>query len=119
MLYEKSPHPSVAVGQLRRCTSPPGATALIVAIDRYPHGFIMNVVLKDGQELNGVRQVLAPIDWEHLENHLGDVLSEGSDITSHLDSYSEWKDLAQAGKAGYWTISPEKVLATVRQSISG
>jgi hypothetical protein len=117
--YVEAKHPAVAVGQLRRCVSPPGATVLIVAVDRGPSGFVLNVVLEDGREINGVRQVLAPIGWEHLEAHLGDVLSEGADIASHVDSYREWKELAQAGKAGYWTCSPEQVFITVRKGAGG
>jgi hypothetical protein len=119
MLYLEAMHPAVEVGQVRRCRSPTGATALIVAVDRGPSGFVMNVLLEDGQEVNGVRQVLAPIGWEHLEAHLGDVLSVSADIKPHLDSYAEWKEMAQAGQAGYWTCSPEQVLANVRKGAGG
>lgn len=119
MRYVKAMHPEVAVGQVRRCISPVGSTALIVAVDRAPSGFVMNVLLEDEKEVNGVRQVQAPIGWEHLEAHLGDVLSEGADVTPHLESYAEWKELAQGGRAGYWTCSPEQVFANVREAAGG
>ena len=119
MLYKEAKHPAVAVGQVRRCKSPAGSTALIVAVDSSPSGFVINVLLEDGQEVNGVRQVLAPIGWEHLKAHLGEVLSDGADITPHLDSYAEWKEMAQAGQAGCWTCSPEKVFTTVRKGARG
>jgi hypothetical protein len=119
MLYVEATHPAVEVGQVRRCASPTGATALIVAVDRGPTGFVMNVLLEDGQDVNGVRRVLAPIGWECLEAHLGDVLTDRADVSPHLASYGEWKEMAQDGKAGYWTCSPELVLASVRKGAGG
>ena len=79
----------------------------------------MNVVLSDGRDINGVRQVLAPIGWEHLRDHIGDVVSDGADVSPHLGSYAEWKEMAQDGKAGYWTCSPEQILARVRKGAGG
>ena len=119
MLYVEATHPAVAVGQVRRCTPPDGATAMIVAVDRGPSGFVMNVVLEDGRAVNGVREVLAPIGWEQLEAHIGEVLSDVADVSPHLASYAKWKEMAQAGKAGYWTCSPEQIVATVRKGAGG
>lgn len=119
MIYLEATHPAVVVGQVRRCTSPDGATAMIVAVDRGPSGFVLNVVFKDGRDVNGVREVLAPIGWEQLETHIGEVLSDAADVSSYLGSYAEWKEMAQAGKAGYWTCSPEQILATVRKDAGG
>jgi hypothetical protein len=119
MLYVEAKHSVVAVGQVWRCLPQDGTTAIIVAVDRGPRGFVMNVVLEDGRDLNGVRRLLAPIGWEHLEAHLGEVLSEGADVSEHLGSYEEWKELAQKGKAGYFTCTPGQVLSTARKGMSG
>ena len=118
MLYEEATHPRIAVGQLWRYARLPG-TALIVAVDRGPAGFVVNVVLEDGVATNGVRQVLAPVASSHLEGHLGEVLSEHVDVSEHLPSYLEWKEQAQEGKAGYWSCAPDQIIATVRNGVGG
>ncbi len=117
MLYVEAKHSVVAVGQVWRCLPQDGTTVVIVivAVDRGPMGFVMNVVLEDGRDINGVQRLLAPIGWEHLEAHLGEVLSEGADVSEHWGSYEEWKELAQKGKAGYFTCTPGQVLSTARR----
>ena len=119
MLYEEATHPRISVGQLWRCASHDGETALIVAIDSCPGGLVVNVILEDGSETNGVRQLLAPIEWQHLDAHLGEVIGEHVDISTHLDSYLEWKESAQLGQAGYWTCAPGQIFATVRKGTGG
>ncbi|MGK3983877.1 hypothetical protein WME99_12615 [Sorangium sp. So ce136] len=115
MLYVEAKHSVVAVGQVWRCVPQDGTTAVVVAVDQGPTGFAMNVILEDGRDINGVRRLLAPIGWEHLETHLDEVLSEGADVSEHRGSYEEWKELAQKGKAGYFTCTPGQVLSTARR----
>jgi hypothetical protein len=117
MLYERATHPRANVGQRWLCTPPGATTVLIVAVDSSPGGFVMNVLVEDGLNTNGVARVLAPIGWQQLEPHLAEVIAEYVDVSAHLSSYDEWKEQAQDGKAGYWRCSPAEVLTRVRKSV--
>ena len=89
----------------------------IVAIDLYPEGSVFNVVVEDGIEMNGVRRLLAPIDAKFIEHVLTDKIRDHSEITDDLKSYDEWKELANQGKAGVWTIAPKQILFNVREQV--
>ena len=93
-----------------------GGTALIVAIDACPGGFVVNVLLESEQQGDGPNAVLAPVGVQHLESHLVEMIAEQVDVTEYGASYDEWKNLAQLGKAGFFTCSPAEVLKTVRNA---
>ena len=117
MVYQETTHPRVKIGQLWRCTSPVRVSVLIVAVDSCPGGLVMNVLVEDGMKIKGVGRVLAPIGWQQLEPCLAELLGEDIDVSEHLASYNEWKQLAQDGKAGHFTCAPAAVLSTIRNGI--
>ncbi|MFO0587438.1 MAG: hypothetical protein U0441_07860 [Polyangiaceae bacterium] len=117
MLYQEATHSKVKIGQLWRCTLPVRLTVLIVAVDSCPGGLVINALLEDGVKNTGVDRVLAPTGWQHLEPYLVELLDEGIDVSEHLASYNEWKQLAEDGKAGYFTSAPADVLSTLRNAI--
>ena len=48
---------------------------------------------------------------------LTDKIRDHSEITDDLKSYDEWKELANQGKAGVWTIAPKQILFNVREQV--
>ena len=71
MLYETTTHPRVSVGQLWTCASASDLTLTIVALDAFPGGLAVNVVLAQAGDDGEALRALVPIDWQHLEAHLG------------------------------------------------
>ena len=117
MLYKSTVLPEIKIGQVW-CLPPPGTKKiLIVAIDTALNGYVINVLIEDGQDINGVKSALAPLEWDVLKIQLDKVVEE-RDVSEHIDSYEEWKEMAQEGKAGFWQCTPAEVLATIRQNMS-
>ena len=116
MIYESSEHPDIKVGQVWSSSSLENATILIVAIDSSPNGLTINAYIEDGREINGVKNIFAPISLEMLIPELEEIIKTNQDVSEHLDSYDEWKCQAQAGKAGVWACSPAKIFSNIRGS---
>ncbi len=117
MLYKTVELPEIKVGQLLSTSPPAKETILIIAIDSGPDGYVINVLIKDGQNINGVDRILAPVKWDILKPILNEVIDDQIDVSDHLESYLDWKEIAQEGKAGYWTCLPSEIMATIREKI--
>ena len=117
MIYETLSHSSFRPGQVWSCENSNQLEITIIAIDSYPEGSVFNVVVEDGIDMNGVRRILAPIDSNYIEHLLSEKIRDHSEVTDDLISYDEWKGLAQQGKAGVWTTSPEQILSSVREQV--
>lgn len=77
----------------------------------------VNALLQGHANDQHIVRALVPIDWAQLEPHLGRVVETGVDVGDHLGSYQEWKQAAEAGHAGVFTVSPAEILALLRETV--
>lgn len=109
MTYTTIEHTKVRVGQRWSCTS--GAESIVVvAVDSFPGGTVVNVLIDAIDGSGEQKTVLAPVEWEQLNPALREVLGTGVDVSQQVERYLEWKSLANDGKAGIWTCGIAKIL---------
>ena len=113
-LYSSIEHDTLNVGDAWSCKPDSGAARIIVvAVDSYPSGTAVNVVIELALDSQSVQRVLAPIEYDYLEPDLDSVVGHDVNVSEHLGDYTEWKRLANEGQAGVWTCTIAKVIETV------
>lgn len=114
MLYSTIQHDTLIPGQAWACVSECIADrVVIVAVDDYPGGIAVNVVIEVSSDSETPQKILAPIAWAVLEPDLDKSVETDIDTSDHQADYAEWKRIANEGQAGVWTCSIEKIVQTV------
>ena len=90
---------------------------LIVAVDAGPKDILcVNIVIERPDATDGCLKVLAPIDYKLLKPSLIKVLNQNVDVSEHIESYQNWKSLANQSKAGMWTMNIDKIVTTIKKA---
>lgn len=114
MLYSTIDHEVLRPGQAWACVPDCRASRVtIVAVDEYPGGVAVYLVIEALSDSGSPQKVLAPIAWAFLEPDLVKAIEEGVDTSEHLAGYTEWKRIANEGQAGVWTCGVDKIVETV------
>jgi hypothetical protein len=117
MVYSSIEHNIVKAGQAWSCKSTfNAARVLIVAVDSYPGGTAVNIVIEFNNESEDPGQILAPIAFSYLEPDLVAVVANDVNVSQHIPDYTEWKRMANEGQAGIWTCSIDTIIATLNEA---
>ena len=117
MVYTSIEHDIVKAGQAWTCR--PACKAervVIVAVDSYPGGTVVNILIELNHESESLGQILAPIAFSCLEPDLVAVVANDVNVSPHIPGYTEWKRLANEGQAGVWTCAIETIIATLNEA---
>ncbi len=114
MLYATIKHDTLVPGQAWTCVSECVADrVVIVAVDKYPEGVAVNVVIEVATDSGAPQKLLAPIAWSNLKPDLKESIESDIDTSEHQTDYAEWKRVANEGQAGVWTCSIGKIVQSV------
>lgn len=96
------------------------STALIVAVDEFIGGVVVNVLLSEVERGPGLEpiSVLAPVRLAEVLASTLALLDDGHDVAAHTDSLDEWRRLVEAGKAGVFTTELSRVAALIASHAS-
>jgi hypothetical protein len=113
--------PRFRAGQRWSYRTRPGdvrSTALVVAVDEYVGGVVLNLFLSDIERGPGLEPlcVLAPARRAEVESSTLALLDERHDVSAHADSVDEWRRLVEAGTAGVFTMELSRVAEWIASS---
>ena len=116
MIYNTLQHETLKVGDRWQVKANPDAkikSITIVAVDGAPKdSCCVNIVIDRPDATDKCKAALVPMDYNKLKPSLIKVIERNVDVSEHIESYQNWKAVANQGKAGFWTLDIENIVKT-------